>query len=111
MIASIVATVLLCAATGLCVACVRRYVQGAFAAAMRSAKFSLLVSVAAAPAMFATAIVSAFFPNASESKAATLARGISISMNIGLFHVPVLLASSVVWALARRKRTAPKPTN
>ena len=109
MIARIVAGLLVCAAAGACVAAVRRVAQRAFVAARSSAKISLLVSLAAAPVMLATAVVGAFFPNAGESKATTLARGIADSMNIGSLHVPVLVTSFVVWAIARRKISAHRP--
>jgi len=105
MLVAIVTGVVLCLSVALSAASWRSISCEAFVTAKARARLSILLSILAAPLGLATAVGGSIFAHGATSKATALGRGISESMNIGAFHIPVMLASIVAWATARRKKT------
>jgi hypothetical protein len=101
--ATVVAAAFLLGSIGYCARALHAFRRQAFASAKSDARRSLVVSVLSAPLMVAATLLGGIVLHGDESRATALARGISDSMNIGSFHVLVMISAGIVWVAARRR--------
>jgi hypothetical protein len=85
-----------------CIAAWRHIRRRCFGAARARALTSIAATLLVMPVALALALCTVMGRRGTEAKAVVLARSIAASMNVGLFRVPVLIASLVALAIAWR---------